>query len=219
MCKLYIFMNFWSTHSSFPPRSFVGLWCLYAVCRSPEVGVTIGNENANYVQPLNVTRSLSSLWPAGAPGCLWRRAFVPRWRCHLKSSHRTGKEFSSLPARTLGCQQPACTWTTTDHERTAKIWQAGAPCTEFSPEADFAPMGIECPSSLRRHGSMRMTWQRVEFCRGVWGEATSMQAFPDRWEVPVTPGCPGILGTWLRCRETGGNLGLWGQRFLGFHLC
>jgi len=49
-------MNFSSTHSSFPLHSFVGFRCMCVVCESPEVGVTLGDEDKKYVQPLKVTR-------------------------------------------------------------------------------------------------------------------------------------------------------------------
>lgn len=133
MCKLYIFMNSWGMHST---PLCAALWGLdvyvYAVCKSPEVGVTIENEKKNYMEPLQVTRSLSSLWPIGAPGCFRKKegAFVPHWRCYLQSSHCTGKRFYFLPGCTRTSEAHVCA-PVTDHEWAATVWWAGGLCTDF----------------------------------------------------------------------------------------
>lgn len=152
MCKLYIFMNFWSMHSHLPLHSFVRFWCIYAIWESPEVGGTGGNESRDSVEPLKVTRSLSSLWPIGAPE---EGAFIPRWRCHLQSSHCTGKRLYFLP-RCIGMSEARIhvddSGLPMDHYRMV----GRGTIYRFSLEGGFAPGWIDCPSSLRRCGSVWM---------------------------------------------------------------
>lgn len=118
------------------------------------------------------------------------------WRCHLRSSHCTRKRFHSLPAH-VRVSEAHIHVDYMGHQRTTPVWQAGRLCTDFLWKLIFAPLYLECPLSLMRYGSRRMKWQRVEFCRRVRGGALSLQMFPDRWEAPLSTGCPDILGTRL----------------------
>lgn len=116
-------------------------------------------------------------------------AFVPRWRCHLRSPHCTGKRFYFL----LGYSRTSeahIHWTMVDRWGTAKIQRAGGLCTNFLWKLIFVPLAIECPLSLMRHGSMWIKWQ--EFCRGFCRERSHVYVdlLPDRWEAPVTTGAP-----------------------------
>lgn len=141
----------------------MGFGCTPAICKSPEVGVAIGNENTEYVQPLK-----------GPDNCLHCDRLEPLvvceegafyfyfyfflylcWRCHLRSSHCTRKRFHSLPAH-VRVSEAHIHVDYMGHQRTTPVWQAGRLCTDFLWKLIFAPLYLECPLSLMRYGSRRM---------------------------------------------------------------
>lgn len=119
--------------------------------------------------------------------------FVPRWKCHCRSSHCTGKSVYSLPGSMGMSEAHICggPWWTTNGP--LKFGRPGGLCTDVLWKPVLLMYVLNAPQALWDLGPCgweeRRALQRIPGRSHGWADLS-----PDSWEAPVTPGRPGSLG-------------------------
>lgn len=94
----------------------------------------------------------------------------------------------------LGCQKPASTWTTADCQWTTIAWWAGGLYTDFLWKVVLPLDGLTAPRALGDVGLCGWNNREESPAEESGRNHAYAEPFPDRWDAPMTAGCPGKLG-------------------------